>query len=109
MDKKGLTKKQFILQTASSYITLLMGVFYLVTGLQEKKPGMWIPGIVLIAICLGLFLTLFIQWRRHPVVDEELDRKLMRNFKEGMKGSAIVFGIIVLGFLLAIGLALLLT
>ena len=70
---------------------------------------MWIPGIVLIAICLGLFLTLFIQWRRHPVVDEELDRKLMRNFKEGMKGGAIVFGIIVLGFLLAIGLALLLT
>jgi len=109
MDKNGITKKQFILQTASSYINLLLGVFWLVEGIQEQKPAKWIIGIVFIAITFGIFISLFIQWRRNPVVDEERDKQLTRNFKDQMIGMGIVYGVITFGFLLAFGLVWLLT
>lgn len=109
MEQKGITKKQFILQTASTYINLLLGVYWIVTGIQEHRPFTWISGIVFIGLSLALIISMYIQWRRHPVVDEELDRQITRDLKENMKGMGIFFGVIAFGFLLAFGLVLILT
>jgi len=109
MAKKGLTKKQFLYQTASCYTNLAMGVLWLVMGIREHKPFEWIMGAVFMAIAVTLFLIMFIQWKRNPVVDEELDRKLTQDAKEQMKNAGIMFAVIAGGFLLAFGLVFLLT
>ncbi|MBR1406057.1 MAG: hypothetical protein IJ578_03900 [Bacteroidales bacterium] len=109
MEQKGMTRKQFLIQSVSSYFNILLGAFWLILGIREHKPFEWILGLVFLVLSLSLLVVLFVQWRRHPLVDEALDKRLTLDFKESMKGMGIVFGIITFGFLLAFGLVALLT
>ena len=49
-----------------------------------------------------------VDYRRYPLNNEELDKQIGENFKSGMTGIGITFGIITVGFLLAFGLVALL-
>lgn len=109
MENKGITKKQFRIQSFSSYFNLVLGLIWIWIGIDSNQPFEWILGIVFILLSAGSILSLYLQWKRHPVVDEELDRQATQNFKEGMKGMAITIGIIIIGFLLAFGLVRLFT
>ena len=109
MENKGITKKQFRIQSISSYFNLVLGLIWIWIGIEGNHPFQWILGIVFILLSAGSILSLYLQWKRHPVVDEELDRQATQNFKESLKGMAITIGIIIIGFLLAFGLVRLFT
>lgn len=104
-DKRpGMTRKQFFIQTANFYIQLLLGVLWLVTGIRDHKPLLWIMGIIFILLCIASIVYMLIQWRRNPITDPELDARLGKEFKDSTIGVGIVVGIIAVGFLLAFGL-----
>ena len=109
MENKGLTKKQFRIQSFSLYFNLALGLLWLWIGIEGHHPFQWILGIVFLLLAAWGILSLYLQWKRHPVVDEELDRQVTHDFKESLKGMAITIGIIVIGFLLAFGLVRLFT
>lgn len=104
MDQKGVTKNQFLLQASSCIINMLLGVFWLVRGIQEQRTAYWILGLVFIATTLAILIALFIQFRHHPLVYEELDGQIVKN----TKGMGLFVGLVALGFLLAFGMVVLL-
>ena len=60
--------------------------------------------IIFLLLASGLVISLVIQLKRHRIEDPKLDEEATRNFKDGLKGSGIVIGIIVIFFLFAFGL-----
>ena len=108
MDNKGITKRQFWIQMTSAGFNVLLGIYWTVWGIVTKKSFMWIFGIVFLVMAAALVVSLVIQLKRHRIEDPKLDEEVTHNFKEGMKGSGIVIGLLVLFFLLAFGLAALL-
>ena len=108
MDNKGITKRQFWIQMTSAGFNVLLGIYWTVLGIVTKKSFMWIFGIVFLVMAAALVVSLVIQLKRHRIEDPKLDEEVTHNFKEGMKGSGIVIGLLVLFFLLAFGLAALL-
>ena len=75
---------------------------------MQKSTAYWIMGAVLGLLYLVYAGYLIYQRRRYPLNDEELDKQVGENFKSGMTGMGIIFGIITVGFLIAFGLATLL-
>ena len=73
-----------------------------------KSTAYWIMGAVFGLLYLVYAGYLIYQRRRYPLNDEELDKQVGENFKSGMTGMGIIFGIITVGFLIAFGLAALL-
>ena len=108
MDNKGITKRQFWIQMSSAGFNVLLGIYWIVWGIVEKKSYMWIFGIVFLARAAALVISLVIRLKRHRVEDPKLDEEVTHSFKEGLKGSGIVIGIIIVFFLLAFGMAALL-
>ena len=70
---------------------------------------MWIMGAAFLALTISLIVYFAVMRKRHPVEDAQLDEQVTKNFKDGMKGAGIVFGIITFGFLLAFVLVAILT
>ena len=103
-----MTKKEFLIQAAASWCNLLLGLFWLVTGIAEHEAWKWIIGLILFLCAVGLIVSLFIQWKRKPIVDEERDKVITKRFKESYKGLGITFAFLIGGFLLAFGLVWLL-
>ena len=93
MAQKGLTKKQFWIQMFPMAFFMLLAVYWIVRGVFHESAVEWIIG--------ALYCVLI----RHPVEDQELDEQALDNFKTGLKGMGIVFAFITVGFLIAIGLA----
>lgn len=108
MAQKGLTKKQFWIQMAMVAFWELYAVWWVVRGIVQKRTDHWIMGAVLGLLYLVFAGYLIYQRRRYPLNNEELDKQIGENFKSGMTGIGITFGIITVGFLLAFGLVALL-
>lgn len=108
MEQKGLTKKQFWVQMTPIFFYLAMGISWLIMGLEERKPILWISGIVYLAFVIGMAVWLIIKRKRHPITDEEGDKQAVGALKDGALGMGIVVAIITVGFLLAFGLVYLL-
>ena len=104
MDNKGITKRQFWIQMSSAGFNVLLGIYWIVWGIASKKSYMWIFGIIFLLLASGLIISLVIQLKRHRIEDPKLDEEATRNFKDGLKGSGIVIGIIIIFFLFAFGL-----
>lgn len=107
MAQKGLTKKQFRIELAVVAFWELYAVFWIVTGIVEKKAS-WIMGAILGVLYAAYAIYLFHTRKHHPVEDPGLDKQLDNNFKTGMTGMGIILLIITVGFLIAFGLAALL-
>ena len=108
MENKGITKRQFWIQMSSAGFNVLLGIYWIVWGIVTKKTYMWIFGIVFLVMAAALVISLVIQLKRHRIEDPELDEEVTHNVKEGLKGSGIVIGLLIVFFLLAFGLAALL-
>ena len=108
MEKKGLTKKQFWMQMTPNIFFLPLGVNWLLEGISLKKPIVWIAAILYLAVVLGLIAYLIVYRKKYPVEDIKMDEEITKSFKDGMKGIAIVFGIITLGLLISFALIALL-
>ncbi len=108
MAQKGLTKKQFWIQMAMVAFWELYSVWWVVKGIIQNRTAYWIMGAVFGLLYLVYAGYLIYQRRRYPLNDEELDKQVGENFKSGMTGMGITFGIITVGFLIAFGLAALL-
>lgn len=108
MKNKGLTKKQLRIQLAPFVLYILMGVMWVVMGINDGSRFILIAGAAYLAFSLISAASMVIQRKRHPIEDPELDATLTKNFKTGLKGGGLVFGIIAIGFLIAFGLAALL-
>ncbi|MBR5041705.1 MAG: hypothetical protein IKX67_00555 [Bacteroidales bacterium] len=109
MKHQGITKRQFWFQIAPMALYVAMSVNWLVSGIMSGKPLIWIMGAALLALVIAYIVYSVIQLKRFPVEDAQLDEQLTRNFKDGMKGMGIVFGILTLGFLIAFLLVVILT
>ena len=105
MGQKGLTRKQFRIQLGMVAFWELYALFWLVTGIVEKSPLKWIMGAVVALLYIAFAVYLFIQRKRYPVENPQLDEQTVDNFKTGLKGMGIVFAFITVAFLIAIGLA----
>ena len=93
---------------SSAGFNVLLGIYWIVWGIVTKKTYMWIFGIVFLVMAAALVISLVIQLKRHRIEDPELDEEVTHNVKEGLKGSGIVIGLLIVFFLLAFGLAALL-
>ena len=71
---------------------------------MEKNTWMWIIGILFISVTADDIASLVVQRRRCPLEDEEVDRRITRDFKDGLVSPGIFFGIIASVFLLVLGL-----
>lgn len=108
MGQKGLTKKQFWVQMTPVFFYLAMGVSWLIMGIEERKPFVWIAGLAYLLFVIGMAVSLIIRRMRHPIEDEEGDKQAVGALKDGALGMGIVVAIITVGFLLAFGLVSLL-
>ena len=104
MENKGVTKKQLRIQIASMSCNLILGLNWFIGGLVEKKTLMWIIGALFLLVVSGCIISFIIQRGRYPIEDEELDKKITRDFKDGIMAIGIIFGIVALVFLFAFGL-----
>ena len=104
MENKGITKKQLRIQIASMSFNMLMGFFWFIWGLLKKNTWMWVLGILFILLTAGSITSLVVQRRRYPLEDEEVDKRITRDFKDGLVALGIFFGTIALALLLAFGL-----
>lgn len=108
MDDKGITKKQFWIQMASAGFNVLLGIYWIVWGIVSKESYMWIFGIIFLILAAMMAVSLIIRLKHHRVENPRLDEEATQNFKDGLKGSGIVIGIIFIFFLFAFGLVALL-
>ncbi|MBQ6912317.1 MAG: hypothetical protein IJQ35_09220 [Bacteroidales bacterium] len=109
MEQKGLTKKQFWIQLAPCPLYLLTGIWWVVSGISKKDWLSLILGAAFLVLVVAMVIYSVVQRKRYPLEDPDLDKQVTHNFKEGIKGGGITFLIIGIGFLLAFGLAMLLT
>lgn len=109
MEKKGLTKKQFWVQMAPTFFYLALAVDWLVMSIEEHKIWMIVFTVAYLVLVIAMIVSLIIRRKRHPIEDEEADRQAVGALKDGALGMGIVVGIITVGFLLAFGIAALLT
>ena len=105
MAQKGLTKKQFWIQMFPMAFFMLLAVYWIVRGVCHESAVEWILGALYFVLIVSNTIYLIIQRKRHPVEDQELDEQALDNFKTGLKGMGIVLAFITFGFLIAIGLA----
>ena len=108
MENKGITKKQYWIQLSSAGFNVLLAIYWIVWGIVEKKTFMLVFGVIFLVLAAVLVISLVVQLKRHRVEDPEADEVAVHNFKDGLKGSGIVIGLIVFFFLLAFGLVALL-
>ena len=104
MENKGITKRQFWIQMAPLPLYLAAAILWIHRAVHDGTAISWILALGWLVIILIWVITLVIQRKRHPIEDAELDEKVTRNYKEGMKGAGYVFAFIAFGFLLAIAL-----
>lgn len=104
MEQKGITRKQFRVQLVSPLFNLLLGGWWIYMGIDSRRNGYLIVGVLFILLSLGLICSLVIQRRRHPIEDEEADKEMV----EGLKSGGVALLLIAAGFLAAIGLVLIL-
>ncbi|MBO6045344.1 MAG: hypothetical protein J6P69_05780 [Bacteroidales bacterium] len=106
MERKGITKKQFWMQMISPIINLALGVMWLVVGLSGDVDYYilsLILGPLFILLSVGMICYLIILRKRHPIEDASVDREMT----EGLKAGGFALMLLALGFVLAIGMALL--
>ena len=106
MEKKGITKKQFWIQMISPVINLALGIMWLIMGINgdgDYHLLSLILGPLFIVLSVVLICSMIVQRRRHPIEDASVDKEV----SEGLKAGGIAFLLLALGFLFAIGMALL--
>lgn len=84
---------------------MLLAVYWIVRGAFHESAVEWIIGTLYFVLNVSNTIYLIIQRKRYPVDDPQLDEQAVDNFKTGLKGMGIVFAFITVGFLIAIGLA----
>jgi hypothetical protein len=106
---KGITKKQFWIQMILPFWFTFFGAWQLFNGIQDKDSLYWIFGCIMILASVTLAISLIVQRKRYLIEDPAKDAEVTSNFKTVLKGMGILYGIIILGFLVAFGLATLLS
>jgi len=109
MGKKGMTKKQLKINLVPAAFYVLLSIYWIIVGCLDDSPITLILGILFLVLSIVMAVTLFIQWKRNPIEDAEMDEQISRNFKEGMKGTGILYGIIAIGFIVAFTLVAIFT
>lgn len=109
MAQKGLTKKQFWIQMFMVFFWELYAVYMIIEGIATKSTFRWISGTVFCLLYIAFAIYLIYQRKRYPIEDAQLDRQVGENVRTGLKGMGIVFAFITAGFLIAIGLAAILS
>ena len=90
----------------SPIINLALGVMWLVVGLSGDVDYYilsLILGPLFILLSVGMICYLIILRKRHPIEDASVDREMT----EGLKAGGFALMLLALGFVLAIGMALL--
>ncbi|MBQ3880883.1 MAG: hypothetical protein IJL91_02735 [Bacteroidales bacterium] len=108
MKHQRITPKQAKYNCISFGFYTLMGIYWLVTGILDKKIFLWVMGGLFTLLNLGVIIYTIWQLKHYPLEDPVADAQIEQNAKTGMTGMAIVMGIIAVSFLVAFGLAYLL-
>lgn len=106
MEQKGITRKQFWIQMISPLINLALGVMWLIMGINgdgEYHLLSLIIGPLFIVLSVIMICSLIVQRRRHPIEDAVVDKEAT----EGLKAGGLALLLLIIGFLIAIGMALL--
>jgi len=85
-----------------------LGIFWIWTGIEDKSVFLTVAGSVFILLSVGMIFYTLWQRKHFPVEDPALDAQIDENIKTTSTGFAVVMGMILLGFIVAFGLALLL-
>ena len=108
MKHQRITAKQAKAQILAGSFYIILGVFWIWNGIAEKDIYFTLFGSVFTLISVGMIGYTVWQRKHFPLEDPVLDAQIEDNIKTSGKGFAIVMGTILIGFILAIGLALLL-
>lgn len=106
MEQKGITRKQFWIQMISPLINLALGVMWLIMGINgdgEYHLLSLIIGPLFIVLSVIMICSLIVQRRRHPIEDAVVDKEAT----EGLKAGGLALLLLIIGFLIAISMALL--
>ena len=109
MDQKGITKRQFWIQMIPAFFYILLAGFWIANGILDGETIQWVLGSIFLVLSITMVIHLIIQRKHHLIEDAQLDEMAARNMKDGMKGMGIFYGIITVAFLVAFGLAALLS
>ena len=100
MEQKPITKKQMqwkVSLEVASAILIGVGIWFCHTWIQKILSG------ILLAVSVGSIIYTVWQWKKHPLVDEAVDREL----QEEKKGALTAMGGILFLFAFAIFLLVL--
>ena len=106
---KAITKKQFWIQMIFPFWFTFFGAWQLFNAIQDHDSLYWIFGSIMIIASVAMAISLIVQRKRYLIEDPAKDAEVTSNFKATLKAMGILYGIIILGFLIAIGLAALLS
>ena len=105
MKHTPITAKQAKAQLISSIPQCLMGILWIVMGIDDHKPVIWVLGIVYMLLQGAMAGYAFWLRKHYPLEDPKADQILEENMKAGRTGGLIVMATITVGILIAFGLA----
>ena len=82
-----------------------MGLLWIIMGIDDHKPIIWVLGIVYLLLQGVLLCYTFWVRKHYPLEDAKVDQILEENMKAGRTGGLIIMTVITVGFLIAFGLA----
>ena len=91
MEQKPITKKQMqwkVSLEVASAILIGVGFWFSHSWIEKILSG------ILLAVSVGSIIYMVWQWRKHPLVDEAVDRELQEEKKEALTAMG---GILLLG------------
>ena len=105
MKHTPITAKQAKAQIVSAIPQCLMGLLWIIMGIDDHKPIIWVLGIVYLLLQGVLLCYTFWVRKHYPLEDAKVDQILEENMKAGRTGGLIIMTVITVGFLIAFGLA----
>lgn len=105
MKHTPITAKQAKAQLISGIPQCLLGILWIIMGIDDHKPVIWALGIVYLLFQGALAGYAFWLRKHYPLEDPKVDQMLEENMKASRTGWLVVMAVITVGFLIAFGLA----
>ena len=105
MKHTPITAKQAKAQLISGIPQCLLGILWIIMGMDDHKPVIWALGIVYLLFQGALAGYAFWLRKHYPLEDSKVDQILEENMKASRTGGLVVMAVITVGFLIAFGLA----
>ena len=105
MKHTPITAKQAKAQLISGIPNCLLGILWIIMGIDDHKPVIWALGIVYLLFQGAMVGYTFWLRKHYPLEDPKVDQLLEENMKAGRTGGLVVMAVITTGFLIAFGLA----